>query len=1414
MLIDIITARSLIIEAQQKGEIVDVYRFSIFFVHFGLVILQFVLVLVVDPGANRAQMGYYTNRTGERQPLLSQTTDRKITKPCPELTASFLSKITFTWITGLMIKGYRKSLMFADLWALRPSDQTKNIYRRFEQDWNREKQKYSKVAPTYRFKPTQVMANGSEQYTSYSKMETAGTRIYKTGTPSLFKTYSRVFGAKFYTAGIFKLVFDAINLIQPQVLSAVITFVDKDDNSYMWQGYVLAVAMFLLACVKTIFGQLHFDGCYVTGMRLRGSIIAAVYRKALILSNSAKKTSTQGEIVNLMAVDSQKLQDIPNYLHLVWSAPLTVVVALVLLYQELGASAFAGLGVIVLLIPINAYIASKARKLQVGQMIHKDSRLKTMNEVLNGMKILKLYAWEPSFDEKISGIRDREIKMLRAAAYLNAFSSITWFIAPYLVALASFAVFTMSSPENILTPNKAFVSLSYFNVMNYPMTLLPMSIAMLVQANVSINRVHKFLTADELDENTVCHDKSAKHPISVKDGYFSWDKDEPDNLRNINIDIEDGSLVAVVGTVGCGKSSLISAFLGDMYKTAGSVNVRGSIAYVPQQAWLLNATLENNILFSKDMNRTKYENVIHACALTPDLKILPGGDQTEIGDKGINLSGGQKQRVSLARAVYQSSEIYLLDDPLSAVDSHVGKHIFEKVISNDGLLAGKTRILVTHGLSYLPRVDQIIVLKDGEVSEYGTYQELLGHDGAFAEFVKTFLQQQDEEGESDSDPEDVEIKRDLRRRISHISGGESGLESASDIGAASASNISGTEDGRVRRRRRRTKKDRDAASEDTVKPIKNTRLTVDETEETGQVKGAIYLAYIRSMGMMVFVCLIITYLLYIAGNIGTNIWLAYWSNDALDKNSTDEERDQLLDLRLGVYGAFGVANALFIFMQSLSIAVGSISASVYLHKRILQRLLKAPMSFYDTTPLGRILNRVSKDIDIVDINIPLMFRIFLATLAQVISTLVIIMISTWQFVIALVPLIILYYFAQRFYIRTSRQLKRIDSVRRSPIYSHFGTTLAGVSSIRAYNQDERFIKMSDELVDENQMAWYPNIVSNRWLGICLESVGNLVILFAAVFAVLSKGSQISGLLGLSVTYALQVTGSLNFMVRCFCDLETYTVSVERIIEYTRIRSEADWVKPYRRTPDSWPEQGRVEFKDYSVRYRPGLDLVLKDVNAIVEPGEKVGIVGRTGAGKSSLTLGLFRIIEAAGGSIIIDGQTISRLGLHDLRNGLTIIPQEPVLFSGSLRSNLDPFDRYGDDQLWKALEMSHLRSFVKGSTGQLEYICSEGGENLSVGQRQLLCLARALLRKSKILVLDEATAAVDLETDDLIQTTIRKIFDDCTVLTIAHRLNTIMDYDKVMVLDKGRIKEFDEPKNLLNDKRTIFYGMARDAGLV
>ena len=925
----------------------------------------------------------------------------------------------------------------------------------------------------------------------------------------------------------------------------------------------------------------------------------------------------------------------------------------------------------------------------------------------------------------------------------------------------------------------------------FQMTILPMLLVFVVQSRVSMQRINKYMNSEDIPADSVTHDASESDPIIIERGTFRWDKNEPVVLRDVDIHLERGSLTAVVGMVGSGKSSLMSALLGDMVKDSGSrVNTLGQIAYVPQQAWMRNAKLRENVLFGRSRDSDMYERVLHACALTADLKVLPGGDETEIGEKGINLSGGQKQRISLARACYSDADLYLLDDPLSAVDAHVGKHIFEQVLGPNGMLKGKTRVLVTHSITHLHLMDRIIVLKDNTISEQGTYQELIEKKGAFADFLVEHMA-----GMKEDEEEVTQIVADLQDIL-----GDGTRKEKLRSQLARQESIS-SEDTEGERTKHMRTKDRSSGG------TRVGTLIQDETAETGSVDKAVYVYYLKSIGLFGAILIVMLQLTVQSASLGTSLWMETWVAGDLGNASIPENRN----LYLSVYGALGFVQMISTLVLSISISLVTLKASKKLHENMLNNVWRNPMEFFDTTPVGRILNRFSSDISICDTVLAQFMSQLLSYTATFIGSVVVFMTVVWWFIAFMIPASVVFIVTQQIYVATSRQLKRLTSITKSPIFTHFGETLNGTSTIRAYAMQAKMREESGQLIDQNGRMYYPSVIANRWLAVRLETLGNLITLAVSVVA-MSVEIQASEA-GLIISYSLTLSQIMAYLVRAAVDVENNIVAVERIKEYTHTSSEAEWESDDP-PAEGWPQEGQVTFADYGMRYREGLPLAIGGLDCRINGGEKVGIVGRTGAGKSSLTVALFRMAEAATGSISIDGVDISKIGLHELRHKLTIIPQDPVLFAGTLRVNLDPFEAHSDDELWKALELSHLKGYVTGIEGGLQHTITEGGENLSVGQRQMVCLARALLRKTKILILDEATAAVDLETDELIQATIRREFANCTVLTIAHRLNTIMDYDKIVVLDKGTIKEFAPPNQLLQNENSIFFGMARNAKLI
>ncbi|XP_030339203.1 multidrug resistance-associated protein 6-like isoform X3 [Strigops habroptila] len=1201
----------------------------------------------------------------------------------------------------------------------------------------------------------------------------------------LLKVFWSMFGTYFLLGTVCLVICDVFLFSIPKLLSLFLEFIE-DQEAPTWHGYFYAFTMFLLACLQTLFEQRYMYMCLVLGLRLRTAVTGLVYRKILVMSNASRKAATVGEIVNLVSVDVQKLMDLIIYFNGTWLAPIRIIVCFVFLWQLLGPSALTSIVVFLFLLPLNFVITKKRSQFQETQMKHKDERAKLTNAFLSDIKVIKLYGWEKTFMEKVLGIRTQELQALKRSQILFSASLASFHSSTFLIAFAMFAVYTLVDNTHVLDAQKAFVSVTLINILNTAHSFLPFSINAAVQAKVSLNRLAAFLNLEELNPESSSRNTSdcAQASITIRNGTFCWSKEISPCLRRIDLTMPQGSLLAVVGQVGAGKSSLLSALLGELEMVDGCVSMKDTVAYVPQQAWIQNASVEDNILFGKEMDETWFNTVIDACALKPDLESFPAGQKSEIGEKGINISGGQKQRVNLARAVYQKASVYLLDDPLSAVDAHVGQHIFEHVLGPNGLLKDKTCVLVTHTINILPQVDNIVFLVDGTISEIGSYQELLQRNGAFAEFLHSHVTAEENAGAGF--PGIGDTKGTITSR------NDSSQEKLFSDNSAKSSAMG----------RETTPGSQDCTTAADAKG----RLTKGEKTQHGRVHTSIYAAYLKATGLPLCVYIILLFTCQQVVSFFRGYWLSMWTDDPVHNGT-----QQHTELRVGVFGALGVIQALGRFASTAAVLLGGVLASQKLFLQLLRNVARSPMVFFEQTPIGNLLNRFSKEMDAIDSVIPDKLKSLLGFLFNLLKIYIVIIVATPRAAMAIVPLTVLYAAFQHFYVVTSCQLRRIEAVSRSPIYSHISETFQGSSVIRAYKDQERFILKSNFLVDENQRICFPGAVADRWLATNLELLGNGIVLFAALFAAMGRTYLSPGTAGFSISYALQITGVLNWMVRSWTEIENNIVSVERVREYLRTPKEAPWTLNDKPQGQVWLTEGKIEFRNYSLRYRPNLELALKHVNLSIKGQEKIGITGRTGAGKSTLAVGLLRLVEAAEGAILIDGLDIAQLGLHDLRSKITVIPQDPVLFSGSLRMNLDPLNQYTDADIWTALELTQLKNFVADLPDQLEYKCTDQGENLSTGQKQLVCLARALLRKAKILILDEATAAVDLETDLQIQSTLRTQFKDSTVLTIAHRINTIMDCDRILVLENGQIAEFDTPEHLKAEKG-LFYKLMEESG--
>ena len=840
----------------------------------------------------------------------------------------------------------------------------------------------------------------------------------------------------------------------------------------------------------------------------------------------------------------------------------------------------------------------------------------------------------------------------------------------------------------------------------------------------------------------------------------------------MSISIPQGQLVVVVGKVGSGKSSLLQAVLGEMACSHGKVGTAGSFAFTAQEPWIRNASLRDNILSNAPYDEERYKLALEACALAPDLEMLPAGDLSEIGEKGINLSGGQRHRVALARALYADADVYLLDDPLSAVDAHVGNHLFERCIC--GAMAGKTRVLVTHQTQFADSADMIYVMDDGMVTHSGTYNQLVDQGLEFSSLVNSTTPAGSEEG---GGPDS----------LGSGAGGGGGRDAGKGEKNLGKPGVGGGKKGG---------KDRSG------------EIVKAEERARGRIKTEIYSTYLRAWGpMFILPILLVLFALAERGlQVGQSAWLAVWSEGTQKDGSWHAVR-----FYLGVYACLGLGSLVLQAGKAVFLVKGTINSSRELHSRFLNKVMRLPMSFFESQPTGRLLNRFAKDTESVDTSIASSMNSFISCVVTVIGSVVVILVVTPAVSVFLAPLMYLYYSIQTVFISANRELKRLDRLGNSPIFGNFAESLRGVATIRAFGLEENFEQMNSGLIDSSNKAYWPLVSSNRWLSVRLEFVGNSIV-FATAMCVAILSFQGAGMAGLAITSSLNLTGLMSWLVRMSTELEVNMNSVERLLEYDSLPTEADLVIESSRPSSSWPSNGEIQFRDLYVRYREDLAPVLKGLNFTVQGRQKVGICGRTGCGKSTLMITIYRLIEPYGGRVLIDGVDTGTLGLHDLRSRLALVPQEPVLFTGTMRDNLDPFKSVENDAvLWQALEQSGLKDHISSMPNGLDSQVTEGGQNLSVGQRQLLCMARALVRGSKILLLDEATSNVDNKTDEVIQKTIRSAFKDCTVLTIAHRIHTIVDSDRILVLEAGEIAEFDTPEALMNNPQSHFSALLRSS---
>ncbi|WPK23960.1 hypothetical protein PUMCH_001210 [Australozyma saopauloensis] len=1206
------------------------------------------------------------------------------------------------------------------------------------------------------------------------------------------------------------------------------------------KGFALAVSIYLCSVVRYFSFNQYFLAFILTSTSIKSTLTNLIYDKAMKLSPESRREKGTGEIVNHVAADVNEIALSIETCSDALTIPLRLILSLVALYKILGNAMWAGLALAVVLVPLSSMITSAIYGLYNQQMKYKDERSKLTSEILNSIKSIKLYSWETPMLSKLDEVRNKkELRIMKKAGIYNAGSSFLWECIPFFVSCAVYSAYALFFNE-ALVPSVIFPALALFDLLAQPIQMLPYIFSNIAEAKVALERVGKFFVLEERATNIVQRSfkPSKKNDVNVeiKNATFVWssktlkDKTSPEEskiaLKDINFQAKKGQLTCIVGRVGAGKTSILNAILGGIplvENPQASIWSNGKIAYCPQNPCIFNTSIRENIIFGKKFDKSFYDQTVEACQLTSDFEVLPNGDATLVGEKGISLSGGQRARLSLARALYSRAEIYLLDDVLSAVDAHVGKKITQQVLGPKGLLASKTLVLATNSVKILKLALEIVYVQKGEIKERGSYTELMRNDGEVYRLVKEYAEENHDEVEEDTEEKDgaktPASANDSAELVAYIPEDTNTVKltritSATTIGAASLVSF---------------------GHEYAFEADFESKADKEETNK-GNVKWSVYLEFLKACNWIYIIVWLVFNFAVVEVAILGNWVLKYWSEKNLSQGDNVMPGFYLL-----LYLLTGVAGALLSFTSAYIIwSFCAIRSSSFFHDEMAKSVLRSPMSFFDTTPIGRILNRFSDDLSSLDQEVLWNIMLFASLVIECFSRLAIVIYNLPMMLFVILFLVFLYnYFRSRF-MPAMRELKRLRSILRSPVFSHLQESINGVETLMAYDEIDRYShSMKSKVSVVTKIDWTTQCC-NRWLSMRLQSIAAIIVLTSSLMILISFqfSKQFSpAMVGFIMTYVFTSTTQLNAIVRMWTQCEVKAVNIERILEYHKLPSEAAAIIEDSRPSSSWPEDGTIHFKNYSTRYREGLDLILRNISLDIKPAEKIGIVGRTGAGKSSLTLALFRIIEPVQGNVEIDQINTSEIGLFDLRSQLNIIPQDAHAFEGSVRENLDPFKSYSDEQLWKVLEMAHLKEHVESMKSEskddgkkddqdkkdddvkdaepqvgLNARVTEGGSNLSSGQKQLLCLARALLKESKVLVLDEATAAVDVQTDKIIQATIRSEFKDKTILTIAHRLDTIMDSDRVLVLERGTIKEFDSPTNLLNNRDSEFYSLCKEGG--
>uniref|UniRef100_A0A0L0P6Y1 Multi drug resistance-associated protein n=1 Tax=Candidozyma auris TaxID=498019 RepID=A0A0L0P6Y1_CANAR len=1388
-------------------------------------------------------------------------------KPYPWKLTNWANRAVFYWIWPILIRGYKRTLQPDDLWYLTDELTVEHLHREYRKN-------LKKILDKLKNKHIEKKGGGEGSDDDWE------WPFYAVPL-ALFNT----FRFQYTMSCIFLALSFVCQATSPLITRRLIDFVEYRyfgiETTYN-KGIGYTIGAVILIFVNGLLLNHFFHNAMVAGAACKAILTKDVLIKSFKLSAKAKHRFTTGRITSLMSTDLLRIDLAIGFQPLVVCFPIPVVIAVVLLLTNIGVTSLVGIGLFVVSLVVCVLLTSKLFFTRETVVKYTDKRISLMREVLNNLKIIKFYAWELAYKANITKVRNQEMKYLFTIKVLRNFITAYAVTLPTLTSMISFV--TMWKTGNMRDAGRVFSSLSLFSILAQAIMLLPIALATGADAMIGFRRCKDFLSATEYDsdldrklkqeedEYVIGSDElvsgfefkgnhkdndsfnsdtyygteqekiSSLPPnvdIQISHADFVWDQyqgeedDDSDSLwepvskksdginektanvkmslelhskdaknssfpglLDINLTINSGEFVVITGVIGSGKTSLLNAIAGFMKMTnpgVGSVTISKDLLLC-SQPWIQNATVRQNILFGSPMDRNRYKAILKACCLEDDLKELTHGDQTEIGERGITLSGGQKARINLARAVYRGGDTMLFDDVLSAVDARVGKRITDELFF--GFLKNTTRVLATHQLSLVASADKIVFLNGDGTIDVGTTEELKARNPGFGKLIE--FSKEDALGA----PREETIQSN--DNVCLLPSGV-GVENEEDVKLAVTLSIL-PENG---------------AAGDIVG-----RTVEDEDKAVNAISWTVYKNYIN-LGAGIFgytAAPVFLFLVAIATfcQLFTNTWLSFWM---------EKRFKQLSDhFYVGFYVAFAFLTVFFTGIQFTMLAYMNNRSAELLNVKAVEKILHCPMSFMDTNPLGRVLNRFTKDTDSLDNEIGEQLRLFIFPLAMIIGIIILCICYLPWFAIAVPFLGCAFFFLADIYSGSSREIKRLEAVQRSVVYNNFNEILTGMHTIKAYKEEVNFIKKNDSLLNRMNEAYYLSIANQRWLCVHLDTIAALFALIISMLCITEQFNISPQSTGLLLNYVIQIVGLLSLTVRAMTQVENEMNSVERLHQYAfDLPQEAAYEKSETKPPPHWPPYGYVQFNNVNLRYRENLPLVLKDLTFGAYPDEKVGICGRTGAGKSSIMTALYRLSELESGSITIDNLDISQMGLRDLRLKLSIIPQDPVLFQGTVRRNLDPFDQYTDDVLWDSLRRSGLISeeqlervkqtgLVDNNYDQLHKFhldqnVEDDGGNFSLGEKQLLALARALVRGSKILILDEATSSVDYETDAKIQETIIREFKKCTILCIAHRLKTILTYDRILVMDQGRIVEKGTPWTLYR-KNGLFRKMCDKARIV